>query len=121
MMTLERIRSFAIIGTTPNQLCAALHNRMPVILAPDTWPGWLGEEPADDERTRSAVDRCDVAASNVKADQMLASSDLRLFASGASNRETQPARECTGRHDINRSHRDPPNHLRRPAQAGGLR
>ena len=24
-----------------------LHNRMPVVLGPETWPAWLGEEPAD--------------------------------------------------------------------------
>ena len=43
----ERIRSFAIITTTPNELCGEIHNRMPVILKPETWPAWLGEEPAD--------------------------------------------------------------------------
>ena len=41
------MRSFAIITTTPNELCAELHNRMPVVLKPETWPMWLGEEPAD--------------------------------------------------------------------------
>ena len=43
----ERIRSFAIITTTPNELCAELHNRMPVVLKPEGWPAWLGEEHAD--------------------------------------------------------------------------
>jgi putative SOS response-associated peptidase YedK len=43
----ERIRSFAIVTTTPNELCAELHNRMPVILAPAAWPMWLGEGPAE--------------------------------------------------------------------------
>ena len=28
----ERIRSFTIVTTTPNELCAELHNRMPVVL-----------------------------------------------------------------------------------------
>jgi putative SOS response-associated peptidase YedK len=42
----ERIRSCTIVTTTPNELCA-LHNRMPVVLKPEAWPGWLGEEPAD--------------------------------------------------------------------------
>jgi putative SOS response-associated peptidase YedK len=42
-----RIRSFTIVTTTPNELCAALHNRMPVILKPGAWPVWLGEQPAD--------------------------------------------------------------------------
>ncbi len=44
---LERVRSFAIITTTPNELCAQLHNRMPVVLKPEAWPVWLWEEPAD--------------------------------------------------------------------------
>jgi putative SOS response-associated peptidase YedK len=42
----EWVRSFAIITTTPNELCAALHNRMPVVLKPDVWPVWLGEQSA---------------------------------------------------------------------------
>jgi putative SOS response-associated peptidase YedK len=43
----EWVRSFAIVTTTPNELCAALHNRMPVVLKPEAWPVWLGEESAD--------------------------------------------------------------------------
>jgi putative SOS response-associated peptidase YedK len=43
----ERIRSFSIITTQPNELCAELHNRMPAVLKPDAWPAWLGEQPAD--------------------------------------------------------------------------
>ena len=43
----ERTRSFAIVTTEPNELCAELHNRMPVVLATPAWPAWLGEEPAD--------------------------------------------------------------------------
>jgi putative SOS response-associated peptidase YedK len=43
----EWVRSFTIITTTPNELCAPIHNRMPVILSPDTWPVWLGEEAAE--------------------------------------------------------------------------
>src|ERR1700758_5423006 len=43
----EWMRSFAIITATPNELCAELHNRMPVVLGPQVWPEWLGEEPAD--------------------------------------------------------------------------
>ena len=46
----ERVRSFAIITTTPNELCAELHNRMPVVLSPDVWSEWLGEEPTDPAR-----------------------------------------------------------------------
>jgi len=43
----ERVRSFAIITTAPNALCAESHNRMPVVLNPESWPAWLGEEITD--------------------------------------------------------------------------
>jgi putative SOS response-associated peptidase YedK len=39
----ETVRSFTIVTTMPNELCAPIHNRMPAILAPDAWPVWLGE------------------------------------------------------------------------------
>jgi len=51
----ERVRSFAIITTTPNELCAAIHNRMPVILSPETWPEWLGEAPADERHLKALL------------------------------------------------------------------
>ncbi|MBV8774259.1 MAG: SOS response-associated peptidase [Deltaproteobacteria bacterium] len=44
----ETVRSFTIITTTPNELCAEVHNRMPVILPSEAWRSWLGEEPAED-------------------------------------------------------------------------
>ena len=51
----ERIRSFAIVTTEPNELCVQLHNRMPVVLAPEAWPAWLGEEPADPAQLKSLL------------------------------------------------------------------
>jgi putative SOS response-associated peptidase YedK len=51
----ERLRSFAIITTRANELCAGLHDRMPVILSPQSWPAWLGEEPADLVRLKSML------------------------------------------------------------------
>jgi putative SOS response-associated peptidase YedK len=51
----ERVRSFAIITTTPNEMCAELHNRMPVILNPNKWPVWLGEEPADPHQLKELL------------------------------------------------------------------
>ena len=51
----EWVRSFAIITTEPNELCAQLHNRMPVVLAPEAWPQWLGEEPADEAQLKSLL------------------------------------------------------------------
>jgi putative SOS response-associated peptidase YedK len=51
----EWVRSFAIVTTEPNELCAQLHNRMPVVLAPDAWPTWLGEEPASPTQLKSLL------------------------------------------------------------------
>ena len=51
----ERVRSFAIITTTPNKVCPKLHNCMPDVLKPDTWPEWLGEEPADARQLKAMV------------------------------------------------------------------
>jgi putative SOS response-associated peptidase YedK len=43
----EVIRSFTIITTTPNEVCAPIHDRMPVILDPKDYGRWLGEESAE--------------------------------------------------------------------------
>jgi putative SOS response-associated peptidase YedK len=43
----EWVRSFAIITTKPNALCAELHDRMPVVLEREACPVWLGEEPEE--------------------------------------------------------------------------
>jgi len=51
----EWVRSFAIVTTEPNELCAQLHNRMPVVLAPKAWPAWLGEEPADEAHLKALL------------------------------------------------------------------
>jgi putative SOS response-associated peptidase YedK len=51
----ETIRSFTIITTTPNEVCGDLHNRMPVILPPEMWSTWLGEEPAGPDQLKSLL------------------------------------------------------------------
>ena len=51
----ERLCSFAIITTTPNELCGELHNRMPVVLGHEVWPEWLGEEPAHPPRLKALL------------------------------------------------------------------
>src|SRR3954469_1970489 len=45
----ETVRSFTIITTMPNELCALIHNRMPVIVPPEGWSAWLGEDAVDEE------------------------------------------------------------------------
>jgi len=51
----ERVRSFATVTTTPNELLAPLHDRMPVILAPESWPTWLGARSADVRQLKSLL------------------------------------------------------------------
>lgn len=41
----EIILSCTIITTAPDALMSPIHDRMPVILAPEQWPAWLGEMP----------------------------------------------------------------------------
>ena len=38
------MRSFTIVTTTPNELCAELHNRISVVLKRKAWPVWLAEQ-----------------------------------------------------------------------------
>jgi putative SOS response-associated peptidase YedK len=44
----ETIKSCTVITTESNELIEPLHDRMPVILAEEEWPAWLGEVPATD-------------------------------------------------------------------------
>jgi putative SOS response-associated peptidase YedK len=39
----EVLRTCALVTTAANRAMSALHHRMPVILAPEDWPLWLGE------------------------------------------------------------------------------
>jgi putative SOS response-associated peptidase YedK len=39
-----RLETFTIITCAPNSLMEPLHNRMPVILGPNDWSAWLGEQ-----------------------------------------------------------------------------
>ena len=49
------MRSFAIVTTAPNELCAELHNRMPVVLGRKAWTAWLGEEPGDPRQLKALL------------------------------------------------------------------
>ena len=40
------LKSFTILTTRANERLAPLHDRMPVVLAADRWPAWLGETDA---------------------------------------------------------------------------
>jgi putative SOS response-associated peptidase YedK len=46
----EIVRSCTIVTTTPNAVCAPIHDRMPAIVAPEDYGKWLGEDEADPAR-----------------------------------------------------------------------
>jgi putative SOS response-associated peptidase YedK len=52
------IKSFAVITTRANDLIGTIHDRMPVILAPDCWPAWLGEIGATPDALKAMLKPC---------------------------------------------------------------
>ncbi|HVC51876.1 MAG TPA: SOS response-associated peptidase [Stellaceae bacterium] len=51
----ETVRSFTIVTTAANALLAPLHDRMPMILAPEAWPAWLGEVAAEPAQLKALL------------------------------------------------------------------
>jgi putative SOS response-associated peptidase YedK len=49
------LKSFSIITTQANDLLSPLHGRMPVLLAADRWPAWLGETAATDGELKAML------------------------------------------------------------------
>jgi putative SOS response-associated peptidase YedK len=54
----ETIKSFAIITTTANAVLAPLHDRMPVVIAPDRWDDWLGENSVPERAVKNLLRPC---------------------------------------------------------------
>src|SRR5947207_1917371 len=48
----ETVQTFTILTTVPNELCAPIHDRMPVILPREKWAAWLGEHSAGPDELR---------------------------------------------------------------------
>jgi putative SOS response-associated peptidase YedK len=51
----EKINSCTVITAAANELLAPLHERMPLILAEQDWPAWLGEREADQDELRALL------------------------------------------------------------------
>src|SRR5262249_14906888 len=49
------VQSFTIITTAPNEVCGAVHDRMPAILPRDKWGAWLWEHEIDADELRWMV------------------------------------------------------------------
>jgi putative SOS response-associated peptidase YedK len=54
----NEVLSCTILTCPPNDVMAELHDRMPVILAENDWPKWLGEEPASEEELLAILKPC---------------------------------------------------------------
>ena len=39
--------AFCLVTTTPNELLQPIHDRMPVMLGPNSGPAWLGDQPLE--------------------------------------------------------------------------
>jgi putative SOS response-associated peptidase YedK len=53
--TCDTVQTFTIITSVPNELCGAIHDRMPVVLPREKWATWLGEREADPDELRWMV------------------------------------------------------------------
>lgn len=60
----EIVQSCTIITTEPNELCATIHNRVPVILPPEAWGPWFDEVSTSDSELRAY--KVDARIGNVK-------------------------------------------------------
>ena len=54
----EQVLSCTVFTCAPNQAMAAVHDRMPVILAESDWPKWLGEDPASEDELLAMLRPC---------------------------------------------------------------
>jgi putative SOS response-associated peptidase YedK len=55
-------RTFTIVTTTPNEVVAELHNRMPVIVPDESWGRWLDPRPAEPGELRAMLEPTDAVA-----------------------------------------------------------
>jgi putative SOS response-associated peptidase YedK len=49
-------RTFTVVTTAPNETMAAIHNRMPAMLADEDWPIWLDPGPSDPGELLAIID-----------------------------------------------------------------
>jgi putative SOS response-associated peptidase YedK len=59
----DRPETFCLLTTVPNETVAPIHNRMPVILTPETMARWIGDRPLPEAELR-------VLTQPIRADRM---------------------------------------------------
>jgi len=53
--------TYCILTTTPNAVVAPVHNRMPVLLTPETMRRWIGDKPLPEDELRELCSPLDAA------------------------------------------------------------
>ncbi len=52
----EWLRTFTIVTTRPNGFMASIHDRMPVVVPPESWATWLDPTPRDPGELRALLE-----------------------------------------------------------------
>ena len=52
----EWLRTFTIVTTRPNGFMTSIHDRMPVVVPPESWTTWLDPAPRDPGELRALLD-----------------------------------------------------------------
>jgi putative SOS response-associated peptidase YedK len=55
-------RTFTIVTTRPNAIMTPIHDRMPVVVPPDSWARWLDPTPAEPGELRALLEPTDDVA-----------------------------------------------------------
>lgn len=63
----EVVDSFAILTCQPNEMMAPIHDRMPIILSPDCWGGWLDPAFSDPAQLAALLVPCPAKTLRVHA------------------------------------------------------
>ncbi len=54
----DPLETFTILTTSPNEVAAQVHDRMPVIIARQHWPAWLQSQPMTPEKLEGLFSPC---------------------------------------------------------------
>ena len=85
----EEILTCTMMTCVPNKVMDELHDRMPVILAEQDWPKWLGEEPGSEQELLALPEPCPDEALKIwpvdDADDRSCVTEGRLGSAAAAN------------------------------------
>jgi putative SOS response-associated peptidase YedK len=86
-------RTFTIVTTRPNAFVGPIHDRMPVVVPPDSWARWLDPAPADPGELRALLEPRDDLPLDAYAVPLLVNSVRNDGAALVERLESDPAPE----------------------------